>query len=60
MKICYVCGKIGHGEATCDQLFVMGVDDGVRGWGSELRVENRRGAVVLGLSGCATISTVNG
>ena len=38
----YLCGKMGHAENACELRFTMGVDDGVRGWGPELRVENRR------------------
>lgn len=39
---CFVCGIIGHTDQHCKKLLEMGEDDGVRGWGPELRVENRR------------------
>lgn len=40
--LCFVCGLIGHTEHHCDKLLTMDKDDGVRGWGLELRVETRK------------------
>jgi 14-3-3 protein epsilon len=40
---CYLCGVIGHSHRLCPKLFIMEVDDGVRGWGQKLRAEFRRG-----------------
>lgn len=39
---CYLCGMLGHTENFCEQLFTMEKDTGVRGWGPELRAEQRR------------------
>lgn len=39
---CFVCGRIRHTEQSCEVLFEMEVDDGVREWGVELRVDPRR------------------
>lgn len=38
----FVCGRIRHTEQSCEVLFEMEVDDGVREWGVELRVDPRR------------------
>lgn len=39
---CFLCGLLGHSDSSCEQLFLMEEDNGVRGWGPELRVERRR------------------
>lgn len=39
----FFCGRIGHVEQFCTELFEGDEDDGVRLWGPELRVEPRRG-----------------
>lgn len=39
---CFVCDCIGHTEQSCEVLFVLESDDGVRGWSAELRAEQRR------------------
>lgn len=38
----FLCGLLGHPDSSCEKLFLMEEDDGVRGWGPELRVERRR------------------
>lgn len=40
---CYLCGMLGHMENSCDKLFDLIHDDGVRNWGSEIKVEIRHG-----------------
>lgn len=41
---CYYCGIIGHAEDSCEKLYDVQEDDGVRNWGPDIRVEmNRRG-----------------
>jgi 14-3-3 protein epsilon len=40
---CYLCGILGHGDYTCEKLFQMEEDDGVRKWGPELKADKRRG-----------------
>lgn len=35
---------LGHMESSCDKLFDMVHDDGVRSWGPEIRAGVRRGA----------------
>jgi hypothetical protein len=39
---CFVCGVMGNAENKCEVRFSMEQDDGVRGWSSEIRAENRR------------------
>ncbi|MCI09365.1 hypothetical protein A2U01_0030451 [Trifolium medium] len=39
---CYYCGLLGHTDETCDLLYSAEVDDGVRKWGPEVRVEVRK------------------
>jgi 14-3-3 protein epsilon len=34
---CYLCGLLGHTDKNCPKLFDMEHDDGVRGWGENLR-----------------------
>lgn len=36
---CFYCGMLGHADTSCVQLFQRDEDDGVRGWGPELKVE---------------------
>lgn len=38
----FVCGHLGHSEQSSEELFSMAKDDGLRGWGLELRVDQRR------------------
>ena len=41
---CYYCGIIGHAEDSCEKLYDVQEDNGVRNWGHDIRVEiNRRG-----------------
>lgn len=48
---CFVCGRLGHVEQSCEVLFAMEVDDGVRDWGWSCR-RTRGGAVgVVGTGG---------
>lgn len=39
---CFLCGLIGRADSSCEKLFLMEEDNGVKGWGPELRVERRR------------------
>lgn len=39
---CFRCGLIGNIDSFCDLRFIVAVDDGVRGWGAELRADTRR------------------
>lgn len=39
---CFGCGHLGHTEQECEIMFSLENDDGTRGWGSELRVEQQR------------------
>lgn len=39
---CFMCGIIGHTEQFCEKLLDLNHVDGVRVWGLEIRVENRR------------------
>lgn len=39
---CFMCGIIGHTEQYCDKLLDCENDDGVRGWGVEMRAAPRR------------------
>lgn len=41
--LCFLCGLLGHADISCPKLFHMEEDNGVRGWGPELRVEKRLG-----------------
>jgi len=34
---CYICGLIGHTDKVCPELFEINSDDGVRGWGPDLK-----------------------
>jgi 14-3-3 protein epsilon len=34
---CYLCGVLGHTDKNCPKRFDMDQDDGVRGWGENLR-----------------------
>lgn len=38
----YLCGKLGHADDACELRYTVGVEDGARGWGPELRAETRR------------------
>lgn len=40
---CFVCGRIGHFEQSCEALFAMEEDIGIREWGVELRADLRWG-----------------
>jgi hypothetical protein len=39
---CYYCGLLGHTDDSCDKLYSVESDDGIREWGPELRPEVRR------------------
>jgi len=40
---CYYCGLLGHTEDSCEKLYAVEDDDGIRNWGPDIRVEiNRR------------------
>lgn len=41
-NFCYYCGILGHIEDYCDKLYAVESDDGIRHWGSEIRVENQK------------------
>jgi hypothetical protein len=40
---CYYCGLMGHTDDSCDLLFSVEEDDGVRKWGPTMRAEAKRG-----------------
>ncbi|GAU32101.1 hypothetical protein TSUD_358070 [Trifolium subterraneum] len=39
---CFVCGIMGHTERRCAVRYDMEVDNGIRGWSSEIRAELRK------------------
>jgi len=39
---CYLFGLLVHPDDTCDKLFAIAANDGVRPWGPEIRVNVRR------------------
>jgi hypothetical protein len=39
---CYYCGMLGHAEDSCEKLYEVSEDDGVRSWGPDIRVEDNR------------------
>lgn len=39
---CFMCGVIGHTEHFCEKYLALEHDDGVRGWGADLRAYTRR------------------
>jgi len=41
---CYYCGILGHTEDSCEKLYVVQEEDGMRNWGPDIRIElNQRG-----------------
>ncbi|MCH88761.1 hypothetical protein A2U01_0009653, partial [Trifolium medium] len=44
---CFMCGVVGHTDKKCSKLFELEVDDGVRGWGNDIKPEIRRGGATM-------------
>ncbi|MCH89220.1 hypothetical protein A2U01_0010114, partial [Trifolium medium] len=44
---CFMCGVVGHTDKKCSKLFELEADDGVRGWGNDIKPEIRRGGATM-------------
>lgn len=45
---CFLCGRVGHSERFCDDLFSTDTTNMVREWGVWLKAEDRRGPTLSG------------
>lgn len=50
-NFCFLCGILGHTDQFCSKIFSLENDDGSRGWGPELRADQRRGGNAGGSGG---------